>query len=271
MQEKFLMLKPSDIIVKEGFNQRCDFGDLSELAEQISLYGVLEPITVSEIGNGKYLLQNGERRFRSVKYLEEQGRFNGLIKANIVDNSDEEIQYVEQFLRNGGKRFNDVEIGRLCKKIMECSGNYSKSYVARKLGVKPYVVTYALQSLSYHPDVVKKIESGEISGSTVRKIYEAHRLNDSKNWESNANREILGYSKTGKNSALNKSEALKTYKATKTFVSGVKEFLVHLSNAEKINGADLSDVNIFDVFHLINNDGGMTIDEAIDIVAKNNA
>lgn len=268
MYEKFLMLKPSDIVVKDGFNQRCDFGDIEGLAEQISMYGVLEPITVSELGNGKYLLQNGERRYRSVQYLEEHGGFNGLIKANVVEDECEEQQYVEQFIRNGGKGFNDVETGRLCKKIMECSGNYSRSYVAKKLGVKPYVVTYSLQSLNYHPDVVKKIEKGEISGATVRKVYEAHKATGSKNWEANANKEILGYTQNSKNCVLKKSETVKTYTSTKLFVGGIKEFLIHLANNEKLIGKNLSDIDVFSVFQVLVENPKYTIDDAIVYVGK---
>ena len=46
---------------------RFDEESLSELAQSIKTYGLIQPVTVRPIGNGKYQLISGERRFRAAQ------------------------------------------------------------------------------------------------------------------------------------------------------------------------------------------------------------
>ena len=55
--------------IKKGKRIRRDLGNLKILAELISLCGLLNPITVEEIGDGYYLLLAGERRLEACKLL----------------------------------------------------------------------------------------------------------------------------------------------------------------------------------------------------------
>src|SRR5580704_8238518 len=49
------------------FQPRMEFeeGALDELAESIKIHGIIQPITVRKIGNGKYEIISGERRTRA--------------------------------------------------------------------------------------------------------------------------------------------------------------------------------------------------------------
>ena len=46
---------------------RFDEESLSELAQSIKTYGLIQPVTVRPVGNGKYQLISGERRFRAAQ------------------------------------------------------------------------------------------------------------------------------------------------------------------------------------------------------------
>ena len=46
---------------------RFDEESLGELAQSIKTYGLIQPVTVRPIGNGKYQLISGERRFRAAQ------------------------------------------------------------------------------------------------------------------------------------------------------------------------------------------------------------
>ena len=46
---------------------RFDEDSLSELAQSIKTYGLIQPVTVRPVGNGKYQLISGERRFRAAQ------------------------------------------------------------------------------------------------------------------------------------------------------------------------------------------------------------
>ncbi len=62
-----MQCKLSNILVEERF--RKDFGNLDELMESIKENGLITPIAVRDLGNGKYLLLAGERRYRACKAL----------------------------------------------------------------------------------------------------------------------------------------------------------------------------------------------------------
>ena len=70
-------IDPRNIVVTKDFNSRCNFGDLDELARQIKEQGVLNPISVQpfkdENGEEKYRLIDGERRYRAVMKLIDEG------------------------------------------------------------------------------------------------------------------------------------------------------------------------------------------------------
>lgn len=55
--------------IEVGDRVRKDLGDIEELARNIKDIGLLNPITVREIGNGKYDLVAGERRLEACKVL----------------------------------------------------------------------------------------------------------------------------------------------------------------------------------------------------------
>ena len=190
---KVFNIDPRKIDVMEGFNQRIDFGDIDELAAQIKEQGLLEAISVvpyEKDGETRYLLVNGERRVRALRKLIADGEDVGEIPANFVDgNTDDVNLLVQQFMRNEGKKFNDVEFGKLCQKLKDMGK--SNSEIARMLGKNPGVITYALQSLSYDPRIREMIEQGKIGGTEVRRMYTAARKTYGDDWEERANEEIL--------------------------------------------------------------------------------
>ena len=111
-------IDPRKIDVMEGFNKRVDFGDIDELAAQIKEQGLLEAITVvpykkEETDDERYLLVNGERRYRALMKLINDGEDVGLVRANFLDVEKDQISdtdlYIQQYMRNEGKKFNKEE------------------------------------------------------------------------------------------------------------------------------------------------------------------
>ena len=58
-----------DSIEANPYQPRTKFDEeaLSELAQSIKTYGLIQPVTVRPVGNGKYQLISGERRFRAAQ------------------------------------------------------------------------------------------------------------------------------------------------------------------------------------------------------------
>lgn len=181
-------VSPLNIVVVEGFNSRQDFGDITELAEQIKEQGVLNPITVQsfkdENGDEKYHLVDGERRYRAVMKLLEDGIDIQRVPAIIVPkNLSQEELLIQQVLRNEGKKFNEYEMAIFCQKLMQVCG-YTQGEVANKIGKKPAQVSQWLSLLNIdNKELRDQIKNNKVSGATVRDILRANGNDEEKTLE----------------------------------------------------------------------------------------
>ena len=171
-------IDPRNIVVLNGFNARRDFA-IDELIEQIRKQGVLNPITVvlfkDEDGNEKYRLVDGERRYRAVMALLEEGEDIRRIKAMYLPkNTKEEDMYIQQMMRNEGRNFSEYECALLFNLFKEKYG-YSQTEIADKFGKKTSFVSRCLSLLDVAPELQEKMEKGEISTDAVRTIINNHK------------------------------------------------------------------------------------------------
>lgn len=175
-------IDPRNIVVADGFNSRNDFGDIETLAKQIKENGILNPIAVvpfkDENGKEKYRLIDGERRYRAVKYLLDNGEDIDRIPALFQPkNADNKALLIQQIIRNEGKGFNEMELAIAYQKLLD--EGMSKDEIAEKIaGGKRSKVDYCLNHLKRDERVQDLLKQGKISGVLVRQIYSAHGKDD---------------------------------------------------------------------------------------------
>ena len=175
-------IDPRNIVVKDGFNSREDFGDIDTLAKQIEENGILNPISVvpfkDESGNEKYRLIDGERRYRAVMSLLDGGVTIDRIPALFQPKSaDQKALLIQQIIRNEGKGFNEMELAIAYKKLLD--EGMTKEEIAEKIaGGKHSKVNYCLGHLNRDERIQKLIADGKVSGVLVRQIYSAHGKDD---------------------------------------------------------------------------------------------
>ncbi len=167
-------IDPRNIVVVKDFNSRTNFGDIDELAAQIKEQGVLNPIStipfVDEDGFEKYKLVDGERRYRAVMKLINEGVEIARIPSLLLSKStSEEELLLQQALRNEGKPFNAYEWGVLAKKLMDRCG-LTQSEVAKKLGKNQSVISRYLGYLELDPKLSSLLKDDVISGSNLDRI-----------------------------------------------------------------------------------------------------
>jgi ParB family chromosome partitioning protein len=137
---------------------------LKELSDSIRDKGILQPVIVTELGDGRYELVAGERRWRAAKLA-------GLmeIPALIKDFSDEdklEISLIENIQRED---LNPVEKAEAFKEIIERL-NISQDDLAKKIGKDRTSVSNTLRLLKLPEFVKNRIVSGEITEGHARAI-----------------------------------------------------------------------------------------------------
>lgn len=174
-RKTLLHIDPKNIIVSENFNSRCDFGDIEELANQIAKDGVLNPIHVryDEYDPKKYILVDGERRYRAIMYNINKGINIDIVPALLVDNIDMKELYRIQIQSNEGKNFNEYEYAIAYQHLI--SEGMTNQEICELLNKKPWHINVCLAHLKRDEKVQELLKTDRITGVDVRHIYQAHK------------------------------------------------------------------------------------------------
>ena len=159
---------------------------MSELKDSIKNSGLLQPITVRKISNGKYEIVAGERRYRACREL---GMENiPVIEMNVGDARGYELSVLENIQR---ENLNPIEEAESYLMLMEVYG-YTQEKLSEKLGKTRSSVSNKMRILKLPASVKEMVKKGEISYGHARTLLS---LSDEKKIEAAA-KEIInkGYS-----------------------------------------------------------------------------
>jgi ParB family chromosome partitioning protein len=151
-----------------------DEASLKELAASIEEHGLLQPILVRPIGNGKYQIVHGERRWRACKLI-------GLetIKAEVRKLDDKqvlEIQLIENLQRED---LNPIDEAETFRRIVEELG-YTHEELAKRISKSREYVTNKLRLLKLPDDIKKALQDGKITEGHAKALIS---LDESKQTE----------------------------------------------------------------------------------------
>lgn len=184
---KLLNLKIDKIVTNSNQPRKYfDNGKMSELKDSIKNSGLLQPITVRKISNGKYEIVAGERRYRACREL---GMENiPVIEMNVGDARGYELSVLENIQR---ENLNPIEEAESYLMLMEVYG-YTQEKLSEKLGKTRSSVSNKMRILKLPASVKEMVKKGEISYGHARTLLS---LSDEKKIEEMA-KEIInkGYS-----------------------------------------------------------------------------
>ena len=184
---KLLNLKIDKIVTNSNQPRKYfDNEKMSELKDSIKNSGLLQPITVRKISNGKYEIVAGERRYRACREL---GMENiPVIEMNVGDARGYELSVLENIQR---ENLNPIEEAESYLMLMEVYG-YTQEKLSEKLGKTRSSVSNKMRILKLPASVKEMVKKGEISYGHARTLLS---LSDEKKIEAAA-KEIInkGYS-----------------------------------------------------------------------------
>jgi ParB family chromosome partitioning protein len=156
-----------------------DEDQLTELALSIKEVGLLQPPVVRSIGNGKYQLIMGERRFRAAKLA-------GLKSIPVIIRQTSDDQLLREALIENIHRsqLNPLEEGAAYQQLLN-DFSYTHDELAAKLSKSRPVITNTMRLLNLPPSVQRKVAAGVISAGHARALLS---LTDEKEIENLANR-----------------------------------------------------------------------------------
>ena len=137
---------------------------LQELADSISRYGLIQPITARKLDSGYYQIIAGERRWRAA-------RLAGLteVPVRVIEADDRrtaELALVENLQRED---LNPIEEAKGYRALIEEYG-LTQEETAKSVGKSRPTVANAMRLLSLCPQVLEMVEKGELSAGHARAL-----------------------------------------------------------------------------------------------------
>ena len=145
---------------REYFDQQA----LQELADSISQYGLIQPITARKLNTGYYQSIAGERRWRA-------SRLAGLteVPVRVIEADDRktaELALVENLQRED---LNPIEEAKGYKTLIDEFG-LTQEEAAKSVGRSRPAITNALRLLSLSPKVLEMVEKNKLSAGHARAL-----------------------------------------------------------------------------------------------------
>ena len=144
--------------------QDFDEEELEALAESIRIHGVIQPLTVREMGSGYFQIIAGERRWRAARLAQLSEVPVVVIEAD--DKKAMELALIENLQRQD---LNPVEEALGYQSLMEDYG-LTQEEAAGRVGKSRPAVANALRLLNLSADVLDMVRSGKLTAGHARAV-----------------------------------------------------------------------------------------------------
>jgi ParB family chromosome partitioning protein len=155
-----------DLIEPNSFQPRTNFNEekLEELAQSIRSNGVIQPLLVRRVGDERYQLVAGERRWRAAQRA-------GLLKVPCVIKEIPEDKMLELALVENIQRqeLNAIEEAQAYKRLIETLG-FTQEMVAQRVGRDRTFITNYLRLLRLPEDIQQLVEIEKLSTGHARAL-----------------------------------------------------------------------------------------------------
>ncbi|MDR2385929.1 MAG: ParB/RepB/Spo0J family partition protein [Tannerella sp.] len=137
---------------------------LDELAASIRTFGIIQPITLKDIGDEKYMIICGERRFRAAKMA-------GLehIPAYVKTVEDENIMEMALLENIQREDLNAIEIALTYQKLIDSSGQ-TQEKLGERIGKKRTTISNYLRLLKLPAEIQVSLKNRKIDMGHARAL-----------------------------------------------------------------------------------------------------
>jgi ParB family transcriptional regulator, chromosome partitioning protein len=152
--------------------KRFDPESIASLAKSIAEAGVIQPVIVRPLGDGRFELVAGERRLRAAREA-------GLETIPALIRDEEEAGRLQTALIENVAReeLNPVDEARACAALVEDLG-LTKEELARRVGRSRGAISNLIRLLDLPDAVLALLESGELSEGHGRAILQARAADE---------------------------------------------------------------------------------------------
>lgn len=211
--ENSVMLKLSDIEPNPDQPRKLfDEEKLMELAKSISEHGLIQPILVSPLSNGRYQLVAGERRWRA-------SRIAGLVEVPVIikqlsEKEKKEIALIENLQRED---LNPIETAYGIQALIEEYG-LTQDQAAERVGCSRPAIANSLRLINLPKEVKELTRTGKISAGHARALLsfkDEAKMIEAANFIAKNDVSVREVERMAKRAANDKSAPLQTAKKKK--------------------------------------------------------
>jgi len=136
-----------------------------ELKDSIEQRGIIQPISVRRLNNGKFQIVAGERRFRAATELKLK-KIPVYVMDVASDGDTLEISLIENVQR---ENLNPIELAMGYQRLM-VEFNYTQEDVAKKIGKDRATIANSIRLLKLPQDIQDSLQKGQIKEGHARSI-----------------------------------------------------------------------------------------------------
>lgn len=155
-----------DLLSPNPYQPRKFFDEskLHELSQSIIQQGLITPILVKQLADGKYIIIAGERRYRAVK-LANQKTIKAIV-CNLSNKAIEEISLLENTQRED---LNSIEEATAYHQLIS-KYNYTQEELAKRIGKSREYITNILRLLKLPDKIKDDIIEGNLTQGHARAL-----------------------------------------------------------------------------------------------------
>lgn len=163
-----MTVKLDDIEIR--YNPRTKFEGIDELSRSIKELGILQPLTVTKNGNGKFVLLDGQRRLMACKKL-------GLLEVPVIERAldedkQKEVPIATDFFKDKLK-FSEKVIG--VANLINKEKKITEKVLAKRYGWSIAEVKRLLKLSLLHPQVLLLIDDGQLKVNQALELSNVKR------------------------------------------------------------------------------------------------
>jgi ParB family chromosome partitioning protein len=199
-------ISPNPHQPRKNFDQT----ELQSLAESIKLHGILQPLVVSSLGDGKYELIAGERRLRAAK-LSGQDAVPAIVRS-FDEQAKLELALIENIQR---AELSPIEEALAYRQLID-QFSLTMAEVAQRVGKGTSTVANILRLLNLPQELQEMVSEGALSEGHARQVLaiegvdnqmEAARLIIENNWTARQAEEFVRAHKQAKAAPVSRAAA----------------------------------------------------------------
>jgi ParB/RepB/Spo0J family partition protein len=177
-KKSFYMAEVSEIVRREGWNPRFDFGDMEAMIGSVTALGVKNPLWVKRNEEGKLVIIDGDRRFTAVEKANEKGAGITEVPVRILDKDTADSEaLILALTANESKPLTPLEEASAYKRLVE-ELQCSAAELAKKLGRSEAHVKDRMSLLGASPAVQAAVGDGKL-GTTLAENIVGHTADHS--------------------------------------------------------------------------------------------